>query len=387
MIFFPNIVAGIFQSRPNRFVVRCTVGEKLVRAYLPNPGRLHELFLPKARLFLVPQEVRPGRKIPYLVVAVERDSRPIMLHTHANNRVAKHLIEESGIPGLEHAVVLKQEHTIGHSRFDFLIRHRSRDMVLEVKSCTLFGNRIAMFPDAVTARGKRHLLELAGLAGSGMATAVLFIVHSPDPRYFMPDYHTDLEFSRTLLAVKDRVMIRAMGIEWKRDLSLGSSVRELRIPWETIEREAQDRGSFIVVLHLARDRRIRTGELGPISYPKGFYCYVGSAPDNLSRRVAQHQRKRKRPIKDIDHLREQAVVTAVLPVRASADLTCSIADALRTIADFSIPSFGSAACGCNSHLFSMAEDPLHSPLFIKTLLYFRMDRLEEELDAKEGGRG
>jgi sugar fermentation stimulation protein A len=385
MIFFSNIVTGVYQSRPNRFIVRCLVGDRLVRAYLPNPGRLHELFLPRARLFLVPQEVGPNRKIPYLVVAVERDHAPIMLHTHANNRVARHLIEGNRIPGLEQAVVIKQEHTIGHSRFDFLLHQGSRDVVLEVKSCTLFGNRIAMFPDAVTERGKRHLLELAGLADSGIVTAVLFVVHSPKPQYFMPDYHTDLEFSRTLLAVKDRVMIRAVAVEWKRDLSLGSPVRELQIPWKTIEQEAQDRGSYIVVLHLARTRRIRTGDLGLISYPKGFYCYVGSAPDNLSRRVAHHQRKRKGLFRHIDHVRNMAVVKAVLPVRASADLACSIADALRAIAAWSIPGFGSADCSCNGHLFGMAEDPLHSPLFMKTLLYFRMDRLEEELDAGESG--
>jgi sugar fermentation stimulation protein A len=381
MIFFPNSITAVFRSRPNRFIVHCLVNNRLVRAYLPNPGRLHELFLPDAKLFLVQQELSQGRKIPYLVVAVERDGLPIMLHTHANNLVARHLVERNKVPGLEGAVVLKAEHAVGHSRFDFLLRHENRDVVLEVKSCTLFGNGIAMFPDAVTERGKRHLLELAGLADSGKATAVLFVVHSPKPRYFMPDYHTDLEFSRTLLAVKDRIMIKALAVEWKRDLSFGSSVRELMIPWEAIEREAQDRGSYIVVLHCAQDRRITVGDLGPIRFPKGFYCYVGSAPESLSKRVARHQHKRKRLFSHIDHLREAATVTAVLPVRASRDLACSIADALQAFADRSIPGFGSADCSCSSHLFGMAEDPLQSPEFIKALLYFRMDRLGEELDA------
>jgi len=383
MRFFPSIISGIFKSRPNRFIVHCLVKGRNVRAYLPNPGRLHELFLPETKLFLVQRELSPGRTIPYMVVAVERDGVPIMLHTHANNLVARHLIEHNKVPGLEGAVVLKAEHAIGHSRFDFLLRQGHRDLVLEVKSCTLFGNRIAMFPDAVTDRGKRHLLELAELAGSGMATAVLFVVHSPKPEYFLPDYHTDLEFSRTLLAVKDRVLIRAMAIAWKRDLTLGRSVRELTIPWKTIEQEAQDRGSFIVVLHLARAQRLEIDVLGTISLRKGFYCYVGSATGNLTKSIAHHQHKRKRPVSPIDHLRDQATVTAVLPVRASADLACSIAEALRAVSDWSVPGFGSAGCGCGSHLFGMKEDPLRSPLFIKMLLYFRMDRLEKELDAEE----
>jgi len=74
--------------------------------------------------------------------------------------------------------------------------------VLEVKSCTLFGNSIAMFPDAVTVRGRRHIEELAALAVRGTAGGVVFLVHTPRVRYFLPDYHTDLTFARTFLNVK-----------------------------------------------------------------------------------------------------------------------------------------------------------------------------------------
>jgi site-specific recombinase XerC len=73
MILFPNVVTAVYRSRPNRFIVQCLVNDKLVRAYLPNPGRLHELFLPGAKLFLVQRELSQGRTIPYMVVAVERD--------------------------------------------------------------------------------------------------------------------------------------------------------------------------------------------------------------------------------------------------------------------------------------------------------------------------
>ena len=71
-------------------------------------------------------------------------------------------------------------------------------MFLEVKSCTLVGKKVAMFPDAITERGARHLRELADLSRNGSKTAVLFIVHWPLAEVFMPDYHTDLNFTRTL---------------------------------------------------------------------------------------------------------------------------------------------------------------------------------------------
>ena len=234
MKLFTDIISGRFTSRPNRFVVACLVNGRTVRAYLPNPGRLWELFFPGRPLFLVKFPPVPKRKLAYMVVAVEREGLPVMLHTHYNNLVARALIEDNRVPGLEGARIVKAEHRVGHSRFDFLLRKDNADILLEVKSCTLFNDTLAMFPDAVSARATRHLRELAELSRAGTHAAVLFIVHSPKTRYFMPEHHTDLEFSRTLLSVRDRVMVRAVGVEWKQDLSLGDSVRELVIPWDLV---------------------------------------------------------------------------------------------------------------------------------------------------------
>lgn len=383
MEFFQNTVKAVFRSRPNRFVVECGLKNRLIRAYLPNPGRLRELFFPGAELYLTRFPPSSERRLKYMVVAVERDGAPVMLHTHVNNLVARRLIEEGRVPGLEGAEIVKPEHTVGHSRFDFLLRKGGREIILEVKSCTLFSRTLAMFPDAITARGTKHLLELAELSRKGTAAAVLFIVHSPKVRYFMPEHHTDLEFSRTLLAVKDRVMIKALSVGWNRDLSLGSAVRELVIPWDMVERESHDRGSYILILRLARDRRIKVNGLGEVLFRKGFYLYAGSAKASLTRRIEQHRRERKNLLGYIDFLRAHAEFRAALPVRASVDLECAIADALGKIAQRRIPGFGSSDCSCGGHLFGMDDDPVHSPAFISTLLHFRMGRLEEELAQNE----
>jgi sugar fermentation stimulation protein A len=381
MKLFRNIISATFRARPNRFIVECTRRGRPVMAYLPNPGRLRELLLPGRKLYLVKQPVDPEREITYMAVAVERDGRPIMLHTHQNNFVARHLIEHNRIPGLEGAVVVKAEHTIGNSRFDFLLRKGGRDVVLEVKSCTLFGRRIAMFPDAITERGRKHLLELASLSSQGMDAAVLFLVHAPSPVYFMPDYHTDLEFSRALVSVKDNVMVKAVSVEWKKDLILGNRTRELAIPWELIEREAHDSGCYMVIMQLTRDRRLKIGSLGTVRFRKGFYLYTGSAKNNLTQRIARHRSRRKKLFWHIDHLREHADSFAALPVRASVDLECELADVLRGISSWVIPGFGSSDCSCESHLFGMVEDPLRALPFIEMLQYFRIDRLERELPA------
>jgi sugar fermentation stimulation protein A len=376
---FTDIIAARFKSRPNRFVVECLLEGRTIRAYLPNPGRLWELFFTGTTLSLIKFPRSSGRKLAYMVVAVDREGIPVMLHTHYNNLVARKLIEENRVPGLEGAGIVKAEHRLGHSRFDFLLRKDNADLLLEVKSCTLFNKTLAMFPDAVSARATRHLRELAELSRTGRKAAVLFIVHSPKARYFMPEHHTDLEFCRTLLSVRDRVMVKAMGVEWKQDLSLGDSVRNLEIPWDLVERESHDRGSYIIILRLARDRRLPIGGLGEVKFRKGYYLYVGSAMKDLSQRIARHRRLIKKKHWHIDHLREHADFVAAIPIRTSGDLECSLAGELGTIADWLVPGFGSSDCSCATHLFGMDEDPLHRRPFIDRLLHFRMGRLEEEL--------
>ena len=88
------IIKAHFLECPNRFLVRCVadaIGE--VTAFLPNPGRLWELLLPGAALYLHPvtgskQDQSLGRKTQYTVLAVEREECPIFLHTHETNQVA-----------------------------------------------------------------------------------------------------------------------------------------------------------------------------------------------------------------------------------------------------------------------------------------------------------
>jgi sugar fermentation stimulation protein A len=365
-----------FESRLNRFLVRCRDGNRLIRAFLPNPGRLMELLLPGRRLYLVRDGVMPSRKTTYTVVAVEREGLPIMLHTHRTNDVAHYLLRHQMVPGLEGASVKAREVRVGQSRFDFLLEREGKTVIVEVKSCTLFGKRVAMFPDAVSERGARHLHELASLARNGTPGAVLFIVHWPHARVFMPDYHTDLAFTKALLEARQRIEVIPLSIGWNLDLSLCGSPKLLGIPWHHIEVESKDRGSYLLIIHLRRRRRLRIGGLGEILFPRGFYIYVGSAMRGLERRIARHRRLRKRPHWHVDGLRAVGEFRAALPIRSSVRLECSIAEALEGIADWRIPEFGSTDCACRTHLFGMEGDPFHREDFHDLLQYFRMDRYE-----------
>src|SRR3990172_896506 len=371
---FDHLLKARFLSRPNRFLVKCEWNGQIFSAFLPNPGRLQELFLPGSMVYLVREEENPDRKTRYTAVAVEREGRPIKLHTFRTNEVARYLIEKRQIPGLEKAKIVKSEVKAGHSRFDFLLEEGNRDILLEVKSCTLVGKEVAMFPDAVTERGARHLKELASLSEEGMGAAVLFVIHWPFARVFMPDYHTDLHFSQTLLSVRDRVKIIPVAVNWDHDLSLSPDVRLLQIPWGYIEEEAKDRGSYLLILELKRKRQIPIGKLGRVSFRKGFYIYVGSAMTNLSKRMERHRHLRKQHHWHIDELRAVTEFHSVLAIRSSARLECEIAKAFSDISEYKIPGFGCTDCTCETHLFGFENDPLRLEKFQKLLQYFRMDR-------------
>lgn len=373
-----NILQAVFLKRPNRFLVRCIADERgEVDAYLPNPGRLWELLLPGASLYLHPtmnpeRTSHSQRKTRFTVMAVEREGSPVFLHTHVTNQVARGLIERGAIPSLEHAQVVKGEVTRGRSRFDLLLEQDGKDLYLEVKSCTLFGNSVAMFPDAVTQRGRRHLIELAEMGSAGIRSAVLFIVHYPHVHWFMPDFHTDYEFSTAFLKVKDRVMILPVAIEWSPDLTIGPEVKNLEVPWEYLRGEIQDRGSYLLILRIDCNMALEIGQLGKLTFSKGYYLYVGSAMGNLSARIKRHLQRSKKLHWHIDYLTACTNEIIPLPIRSSRRGECEIAEALSSIMQMGPSGFGSSDCPCQTHLFFSEANPLHARGFHDVLQGFRM---------------
>ena len=377
-INFNQIVMATFLERPNRFIVRCIAdGRGIINAYLPNPGRLWELLLPGAPLYL--HEDTPfntirsfNRKTRYTVLAVQRQGAPIFLHTHITNQVARYLIEMKRIPSLEKAKVIRKEILYGRSRFDFLLRKNGRNIYLEVKSCTLFENSVAMFPDAITQRGKRHLLELAEMAKNGIESMMLFIVHYPHVQWFMPDFHTDYDFSLHMVKVRKSLTILPVAIEWKSDLSISQKVKTLEIPWDYLEHEVKDRGSYLLVLKLEKRIHIEVGRLGKFMFQKGFYIYVGSAMSNLRARIVRHRQKRKKLHWHIDYLTQYTNEFLALPIRSSQRQECEIAQALSSIMKGGPPGFGSSDCHCFTHLFFCEKTPLEMEAFHSVLQRFRM---------------
>lgn len=376
--FFSNLKKVTFHSRKNRFVVQIIGGKIKTFASLPNSGKLGELLIPGVKLLVhKPKAALP--KYPFKVAGVSTGNETIMLDTHITNDVVEYLLRNNAVPGLKGAKIIKREFTSGKSRFDFLLQHKGKKVLCEVKSCTLFSGKIGMFPDAVTSRGSRHVHELAELTGRGFQSVVLFLVHSSNVTTFLPDFHTDIDFAYTLYAVRNRIKIIPLSIGWTQKLDLILPAKKLTIPWHIVKRDARDSGCYIIVLYQEKMKRVSIGKIGEREFIKGYYCYIGSAKKNLIKRIERHRRVRKNLHWHIDYLRNHSTFLTAYPIRTSENIECALAEGLILIAEGSVKGFGCGDCACQSHLFYFGEDPRFTREFQDILLDFRINRLQQEL--------
>lgn len=366
------IVTAKYLSRPNRFVLKVEVDGKEYGASLPNPGRMQELLYRDTELLVTPMDTERV-KYPFRVVGLKSYGQWLMLDTIRCNSVAEFLIENKRIKGLEDYSVIRREVVHGNSRFDLLLKKGNQEIFCEVKSCTLFHNKVAMFPDAVTERGKRHVEELGELARSGVKTIVIFLVHSVVPEFFMPDIHNDPDFSKALYDNRKDVDIFPVSIGWTKKLALKSEIKTLPIRWDIVEKHGlKDSGSYLFLLECSKNKNIEIGALGNIKFQKGFYCYVGSAKQGLSKRVKRHKAKRKNHHWHIDYLREKCGVAGAWPIRIQKEIECEMAKEMQKASDGEIEKFGASDCGCISHLFYFKDNPIRTKRFQDVVLKYRM---------------
>jgi Uri superfamily endonuclease len=117
-------------------------------------------------------------------------------------------------------------------------------------------------------------------------------------------------------------------------------------------------GSYVLLIKLSEEGGIAVGALGIITFPQGFYAYVGSAMGGLKSRINYHLREKKHPHWHIDYLLDKAQVIQVISAPTDSRLECTLAQILAKEIDF-IPGFGSSDCKCKSHLyFELGENRL-----------------------------
>ncbi len=192
----PPLVPGTFVARDNRFRATVTLEGATTKAHVPTSGRMRELLRPGCTVWLSLQ-MRPGRKTPYDLVLVEHKGVLVSIDSRVPNTLMAEHLREVGWQGCPlHS--LTREVPSGASRLDLLLEDDAGVIWMEVKSVTLVIDGLALFPDAPTARGVRHLQELTQVAARGERAAVAFIAQRADAQCFDAHRETDPAFAEAL---------------------------------------------------------------------------------------------------------------------------------------------------------------------------------------------
>ncbi len=197
MILRDEFIEGRFIERPNRFLSLVRVDGREEYAHLPNPGRIRELLLPGTTVILR-KEDSPNRKTGYTLIMVYKDGILVSLNTTLPNSLAAEAIEAGKIEGFRGYKIVRREVKYKNSRFDILLSKGGTLCFVEVKSVTLVKDGIAMFPDAPTLRGTRHIHHLMEAMNEGYEAAILFVVQREDANRFTTNDDTDPEFADAL---------------------------------------------------------------------------------------------------------------------------------------------------------------------------------------------
>ncbi len=195
-MIYPNIYPATFISRPNRFIAHCIVDGEEVVCHVKNTGRCKELLVEGYRVYLTKSD-NPARKTQYDLVAVQKGDMLINMDSQAPNQLAYEWITANS------NAALKREVTFGGSRFDLYFEDGDRRGFIEVKGCTLERNGIAMFPDAPTERGIKHIRELIKAKESGYEAYILFVIQMKGVTEFRPNAKTHPEFAKALRDAHD----------------------------------------------------------------------------------------------------------------------------------------------------------------------------------------
>jgi sugar fermentation stimulation protein A len=199
-MILPDLLPAVFIERPNRFLVRCKINNKIIDAHLPDPGRLKELLLPGADIF-IEHTPNPSRKTQYTVHLVKSSNVFVSINTSLPNKLVHMSLKNNCLPEFENYTLIRSEVPVEHHRFDFELRSPlGIQAFMEVKSVTLVeDDGTARFPDAVTSRGKSHAEMLAGLMKKGIETWILFVVQRNDAICFTSHWERDPAFAKALL--------------------------------------------------------------------------------------------------------------------------------------------------------------------------------------------
>ena len=202
----PSLKKVIFLKRYKRFIVDVQDDTNTLSVHCPNSGSMKGL-LTEGMPAWISTSSCTKRKLPHTLELVQPHNTLVGVNTHRAN----HVVHDALNAGLlkDHYAFndIKREQSIHNSRFDFLLSTPSGPLFLEVKSVTLTSHEGALFPDAVTQRGTKHIQDLINLSKEGVSAALLFLVQREDCTFFTPAGEIDPAYEQALLSASHMIDI------------------------------------------------------------------------------------------------------------------------------------------------------------------------------------
>jgi len=206
-------VVGVFIKRLNRFLATVKIGKDIHYVHVHDPSRLGELLYPGNKV-LLKKYSKKHRKTAWELIAAKYKERWVFTNSKFHRLISERILQDNEISPLGKLDEIRPEVTIGKSRIDYLAIKNGRKVWIEIKGCTLEKNSIALFPDAPTERGRRHLEELIKLKNSGDEAIIIFLVFVK-ALCFAPNNATDPKFAKIFLkALKNRVGVYPLLLDY-----------------------------------------------------------------------------------------------------------------------------------------------------------------------------
>ncbi len=184
---------GIFIERDNRFLSTVKIDGKIEKVHVHDPGRLKELLYKGNKVFIKEADNK-NRKTKWDLLAAHFNGSPVFINSMYHSKIAKKILTDEDISPFGKVSEIKSEIKLNESRIDFLLK-KDKNIWVEVKGCTLSANGMALFPDAPTLRGRKHIETLLKVKDSENEIALLILIFRKDSKIFSPNEKTDPKFA------------------------------------------------------------------------------------------------------------------------------------------------------------------------------------------------
>jgi len=195
---YDALVRGKLIKRYMRFLADVEMDDGTIETvHCPNSGSMKSCLEAGAEVYCSPVN-DPSRKTKFTWEMINIDGGWVGINTSRPNELAHDWLSNGVIPGFEMYTRFRREVKWEDSRFDVMAENDRERCFIEVKNVTLKEGEYALFPDAVTSRGKKHLETLVRVKKSGMRAVMLYMVQRTDVKRFGPAREIDPEYAEAL---------------------------------------------------------------------------------------------------------------------------------------------------------------------------------------------